>query len=153
MNPDVISGGSFPPDPGAGAAKPKKGRDGPYDKPSGDLGPPADGIMNLPCPTGPSNPVNIVPVAPTPKAIVRRNRPGPYEAPAEEEEPLVPHDGTMDLPFPMGPQPTSIEEDRAMNSSFVPKRQSETPLAATSTKETCERPAVLASSALEACDG
>ena len=106
MNPDaqMITGGGPPPEQGAGAvsAKPKKDRDGPYGKPSGDLGPPADGIMNLPFPVGPSNPVPIVPVDPTPKAIVRRNRPGPYE-PAAEEETLVPHDGAMDLPFPVGP--------------------------------------------------
>ena len=129
MNP-VVSGGG----------QPKKGRDGPYDKPSGDLGPPADGIMNVPFPIGPSNPVPTVPVTPTPKAIVRRNRPGPYEAPVEEEETLVPHDGAMDLPFPMGPQPTAIEEDRSMSSSFVPKRPSETPLAATSTKKPASSP-------------
>ena len=46
----------------------------------------------------------------------------------------MPQDGTMDLPFPMGPQATAIEEDRAMRSDFAPKRQSETPLAATSKK-------------------
>ena len=143
MNPDapMIAGGGPPSDQGAGAqlVKPKKGRDGPYQKPSGDLGPPADGIMNLPFPIGPSNPSPTVPVAPSPKAIVRRNRPGPYE-PSAEEETLVPHDGAMELPFPLGPQPTAIEEDRTMRSDFVPKRQSETPLAATSSKKPASSP-------------
>ena len=146
MNPDVqiISGGE-PPPPGAGAVaqpvKPKKGRDGPYQRPSDDLGPPADGIMNLPFPTGPSNPTPILPVTPTPKAIVRRNRPGPYEQPAEEEESLgPPADGIMNLPFPLGPQPTPIEEDRTMRSDFAPKRPSETPLAATTAKKPASGP-------------
>ena len=141
MNPDVqITSGDGGLPPGAGAVvqqvpvKPKKGRDGPYQRPSDDLGPPADGIMNVPFPIGPSNPVPIVPVTPTPKAIIRRNRPGPYEQPEEEETLGPPADGVMNLPFPMGPQATAIEEDRAMRSDFAPKRQSETPLAATSKK-------------------
>ena len=120
--------------------KPKKERDGPYERPSGDLGPSEDGVVNLPFPVGPSNPANIVPIAPTPKAIVRRHRPGPYEQPAEEEETLVPHDGTMELSTFFGPQPTAIEEDRTMRSDFAPKRPSETPLAATSSKKPASGP-------------
>ena len=166
MASQTIAGGGYdpPPDPGAdgmqvsrrplqmqtgsvasppGAVepiKPKKGRDGPYQKHSEDLGPPADGIMDVPFPIGPANPVPTVPVTPTPKAIVRRNRPGPYEQPAEEEPLDPPADGIMNLPFPLGPQPTAIEEDRAMSSSFVPKRPSETPLAATASKKPASSP-------------
>ena len=141
MNPEVISGGGPPPEPGTQPVKSKKDRNGPYQTPLEDLGPPADGIMNVPFPLGPSNPVPIVPVAPAPKAIVRRNRPGPYEQPAEEEETLgPPADGVMTVPFPLGPQPTAIEEDRTMRSDFAPKRPSETPLAATTAKKPASGP-------------
>ncbi len=102
MNPDVqMSSGGGPPPP-----KPRKDRDGPYQRPTGDLQPDS-GLLALAFPVRPSEPLPLMPVEPTPKQRARRSRAGPYDEPEEEE--LVPESGMMNISTFFGPQPSETQ--------------------------------------------